>query len=76
MSKVIKFKCEFETPQLRFASMICPYCNEKFNAMEYGKTESGGNIYDSIDLEYGIFICPNCKEVIKTRDEYIKIESE
>ncbi|WP_333887977.1 hypothetical protein [Clostridium sp.] len=45
--------------------MTCPYCGENFDATIYGRSEHGSNISDKIDLQYGIFKCPNCKKSLK-----------
>lgn len=71
--KNIKFDCEFEITPLRFASVLCPACSKKFDAMAHGKTDRGSYISDAIDLHYAIFRCPHCTEEFTTRGLDIEI---
>ena len=74
MGREIKFDCEFEITPLRFASVLCPACSKKFDAMAHGKTDSGAYIHDAVDLSFGIFKCPHCTEEFTTRGLEIEIE--
>ena len=71
---MIKFETEHEIPQLRFAYVNCPSCDERFDALLNGSTEQRGCIRDSIDLQYGVFKCPHCFEMFSTRGEEVKID--
>jgi len=70
---MIKFEVEFEIPQLRFAHVYCPNCNERFSAQAYGKTERGGTIWDAVDLQYANYCCPKCKNRFETRGQAIEV---
>lgn len=70
----IKFKVEYEITPIRFVDVYCPSCNEVFDARSHGKTESGGNIHDAVDLQFAKFDCPKCGEYFETRGKEIKIE--
>ena len=73
-NKNIKFECEFEITPLRFASVLCPACSKKFDAMAHGKTEHDTSIRDSVDLNFGVFTCPHCTEEFTTRGLEIEID--
>lgn len=64
---MIRTNCEFEISKLRNADIECPFCDMIYDAMGCGKTESGGRIHDAIDLEYGIFKCPECGGTLHMR---------
>lgn len=70
----IQFKVEYEITPIRFVKVICPSCNEEFDAREHGTTENGGHIHDSVDLQFAKFDCPTCKEHFETRGKTIAIE--
>lgn len=70
---MIKFDVAFEIPRLRFADVNCVFCDEKFDAMEHGKTEGNTPICDRVDLQFGKFRCPTCGGMFRTRERKIEI---
>ncbi|WP_078392037.1 hypothetical protein [Shouchella patagoniensis] len=70
----IKFKIEYEIPQIRFVEVTCPSCNHEFDAMGNGNVDDGTEIHDVIDLKYAIFTCPECANTFRTRGEDVEIE--
>lgn len=72
----IKIEYENEIPKLRFASIYCPECDSKFDALENGTDEHGFRLADYIDLKYGKYKCPYCKYKFTTRDEDLIMNEE
>ncbi len=71
---MIKFSVEYEITPIRFATVICPSCEEEFDAKWYGEKEDGGHINDAVDLHFAKFKCPECKHKFSTRGKEIEVE--